>query len=176
PRTFTALTDLSLANLPIQTGELDCIRLLPELVNLDLTNTGVDTRALFGLHRSLRTLNLTNNLGVDDGTLVPLYSQLALKKIYLEGTTKPKLHIASIPLSCTWYFQSTPQYAVDIPAGPGYIKDPTAVARLGVGTLLKNLKVHHEVNKRISLGGSKMEMAARLKEYLWRRKMDGRVR
>ncbi|KAF8440650.1 hypothetical protein BGX38DRAFT_1074071, partial [Terfezia claveryi] len=196
---FTALTHLSLANLRLPPGELDFIRLLPKLASLDLTNTGVNSNALYALvalHRTLRTLKLTKNPNVDDGALIPLCSLTALTTLYLEETrftmaglrtlvnefkagfalptprSKQKLQIPTVPYPCMWYFVSHPQYAKDIPAGPGYVKDPAAVARLGVETLLKNLKVHNQINKWISLGGSKMEMAGRLREYLWRRKMD----
>ncbi|KAF8422838.1 hypothetical protein BGX38DRAFT_384545 [Terfezia claveryi] len=158
-RTFTTLTDLILAGLPLKASDICNLSLLQNVTSLDLTNTGLDiggVSALVYLRNTLRTLNLTGNIRVDDKARNPLRLISALTKLYLEGTaftmdglrklvkeSKRRLslpsndpqvgsadepiHLASIPIACVTYFLSPPQYALYIPKDQAYITDPEGV-------------------------------------------------
>jgi len=87
--TFTALTTLSLIDFPLSVDILTYLRLLPNITTLDLTNTGIDTRALSNLvcfRLTLKILDLTNNLLITDDARVPLYALSGLTKLFLKGT------------------------------------------------------------------------------------------
>jgi len=66
------------------------------------------------------------------------------------------------------------KYSLELP--PPLISNPSFCGRLSVAALKRNLAVHAAVNKEVSTGGTKREMADRLKTLLEMRLADLEVR
>ncbi|KAL7276272.1 hypothetical protein RUND412_000738 [Rhizina undulata] len=189
--TFLNLKSLNLRNTPINNDDVALLRLLPALVNIDLTNTGIDTQALHHLvcHRhNLKIMHIAHNSGIDDDARVALSAFRHLEALYLRGTsfTMPGLrllatkHLAdscrlmSIPAGCIEYLNNrTDKYALEIPSG--YVQDASLVGSLTAPNLKRNLELHAKFNKDVVITGGKADMVGRLVGLLQARNADERI-
>lgn len=182
---------ITFRNTPLLNDDLASLRLLSSLAEIDISGTGVGTQSLHHLvcHRhSLKRLNLSHNLSIDDDSRVALSALPHLSALYLRGTsfTMPGLRrlvsndlhkscrLLSIPAHCIDHLNTRKErYMVDIPTG--YVQDPTRVGEMTMPNLKKNLELHSKVNKDVQVTGTKVELVNRLAVILSNRRADSGI-
>lgn len=188
--TFTRLSRLTLKGIPLSLYDISLLRLLPQLMLLNVSNTQATTTHLLHLAthaETLSVLDISGNPLIDDDCRVPLTALTRLKSLYLRGTavTMPCLRLLvyalpsecrlmTIPQSCLDYFNDRgKRYCISIPTG--YVQDPRQVAGLSMSALKHNLELHKQANRDIMLTGTRIDLVDRLKGMLCARVADGRI-
>ncbi|KAF8336050.1 hypothetical protein F5887DRAFT_891748, partial [Amanita rubescens] len=193
PNSFRYLTTLFLDRICLKTPTLSHLQHLPKLAILSLFDTGIDNdalRYLFPLKFTLMSLNIARNPEIDDeatSALLPMtrliYLSIAETSIGMPGARelvngwikKGRRLSINFPHWCHEYVATMgSKYSLELP--PPLILNPSLCGRLSVAALKRNLAVHAAVNKEVSTGGTKKEMADRLKSLLEMRLADLEVR
>ncbi|KAF8344758.1 hypothetical protein F5887DRAFT_969767 [Amanita rubescens] len=187
PNSFRYLTTLFLDRICLKTPTLSHLQHLPKLATLSLFDTGIDNdalRYLFPLKFTLMSLNIARNPEIDDeatSALLPMtrliYLSIAETSIGMPGARelvngwikKGRRLSINFPHWCHEYVATMgSKYSLELP--PPLIFEPLPLWSA------RNLAVHAAVNKEVSTGGTKKEMADRLKSLLEMRLADLEVR
>ena len=190
-KSFANLTKLTLSHIPLGLDEVDQLRVLPCLRELNLSATGINNSALYSivcLRHTLQQLDVTYNPGINDDAVGPIAALSNLIELSLHGTeiSMPGLRrligsvspeklrqyrLLSIPSGC--------KTALNIPKAEipeSFIKEPNRVELLHVEDLKRFLKKQQMVDENTSLKGTKVELMRRLKGIFESRACDDKIR
>jgi len=187
---FAQLLRLDISHVSLSLHDISLLRLLPRLSSLNISSTNATNHHLLHLathEGTLRDLNVSGNVAINDDCRVPLTVLSKLQTLHLRGTgvTVPCLRLlayalpidcrfVTLPLHCLNFLNNRHRhYCTAIPAG--YAEDPRKVPNLALPMLKKNLELHKKANADILTTGSKVDLMDRLSSLLCARIADGRV-
>ena len=187
---FARLLRLDISHVSLSLHDISLLRLLPRLSSLDISSTNATNHHLLHLathEGSLRDLNVSGNVAINDDCRVPLTVLSKLQTLHLRGTevTVPCLRLlvyalpincrfVTLPLHCLNFLNNRHRhYCTAIPVG--YVEDPRKVPNLALPMLKKNLELHKKANADILTTGNKVDLMDRLSSLLCARIADGRV-
>ncbi|OBZ72512.1 hypothetical protein A0H81_07389, partial [Grifola frondosa] len=197
PNSFLFLKEINLSGAPLRDFDITNIHHLPRLARLWLSNTGIGNEAIYhlcALKRTLTELDIAFNHRIDDDVIPALLSLPKLRFLSLIETSVAmpglrKLAVAfkeredrsgndpsykvqvEIPYACEDYISKLSSKYMLNPLPP-LIVDPKAVADLSAAALRRNLAAHETFNEEVVVGGSRKEMAERLRKILVDRSDD----
>ncbi|KAG8948250.1 hypothetical protein FRC04_009888 [Tulasnella sp. 424] len=177
PSDFLSLATLDLSSVPLPRSTITFLVSLPALTDLFLDYTDIDDSCIFpltALRSPLRMLTLSGNLGITDASLIAL--------AFLEHLSLTNLKETSVTMSGLRRFARAlherldSEYCVDYEVKFPIIAQPSQCHGLTLASIKKNLKIHSNVNKGITLRGSEAQLRTRLEEILTIREDDLRLR
>ncbi|KAI0373628.1 hypothetical protein BV20DRAFT_937742 [Pilatotrama ljubarskyi] len=201
PEVFLFVQELNLSGVNVEDADVLSFNRLPRLCRLWLSRAGIGNEAVYhlvALKRSLRELDVSHNLRIDDDAVPALL--LLLRRLEFLSLVETSVSIAGMRrLALLAHFLSsasgrtTQLLQVEAPRtvedyideldskylldpAPPLVIDADAVPQLSVAALRRNLGGHAACNPSIVVGGTKGEMAERLSGILRCREGDLAVR
>jgi hypothetical protein len=146
-------------NPDITDDAVPALLMLRKLYFLSLIDTGLTMRGM----RTLARVLYAERRPID--IVVPLICEDYVHSTWSITATWPRAFLYALT-----FVEMHTRYAVELPSG--CVTSPSKCAELSTSHLRANLQIHAVKNPSIVVGGTKVEMCARLKEILERRKED----